>query len=76
MFCSATSPPARSITRPASWCWTPWTTSTASSGTTTAVITHNAGIAAMADRVVRLRSGRIVEIHRNATRAAPSDLEW
>ena len=45
-------------------------------GTTTAVITHNAGIAAMADRVVRLRSGRIVEIHRNAVRAAPADLEW
>ncbi len=45
-------------------------------GTTTAVITHNAGIAAMADRVVRLRSGRIVEVHRNAVRAAPADLEW
>jgi putative ABC transport system ATP-binding protein len=45
-------------------------------GTTTAVITHNAGIAAMADRVVRLRSGRIVEVRRNERRAAPADLEW
>ena len=45
-------------------------------GTTTAVITHNAAIAAMGDRVVRLRSGRIVEIERNATRASPGDLQW
>ena len=45
-------------------------------GTTTAVITHNAAIAAMADRVVRLRSGRIVEERRNAVRATPADLEW
>ena len=45
-------------------------------GTTTAVITHNAAIAAMADRVIRLRSGRIVETRKNAARAAPSDLEW
>jgi putative ABC transport system ATP-binding protein len=45
-------------------------------GTTTAVITHNAAIAAMADRVVRMRSGRIVDIGRNAERARPSDLSW
>jgi putative ABC transport system ATP-binding protein len=45
-------------------------------GTTTAVITHNAAIAAMGDRVVRLRSGRIVEIETNATRARPGDLQW
>jgi putative ABC transport system ATP-binding protein len=45
-------------------------------GATTAVITHNAAIAAMADRVVRLRSGEIVEVHRNATRASPADLQW
>ena len=44
--------------------------------TTTAVITHNAAIAAMADRVVRLRSGQIVEVRRNAVRAAPADLQW
>jgi putative ABC transport system ATP-binding protein len=45
-------------------------------GTTTALITHNAGIAAMADRVIRLRSGRIVDIGTNAVRRAPAELEW
>ena len=45
-------------------------------GTTIAVITHNAAIAAMADRVVRMRSGRIVEISRNPQRARPSELSW
>ncbi len=45
-------------------------------GTTTAVITHNSAIAAMADRVVRMRSGAIVEVHANAVRARPGDLDW
>jgi len=45
-------------------------------GTTVAIITHNAAIAGMADRVIRLRSGRIAEEHRNAVRAAPADIEW
>ncbi len=45
-------------------------------GTTTAVITHNAAIARMADRVVRLRSGEIVEIVCNERRASPDELEW
>jgi putative ABC transport system ATP-binding protein len=45
-------------------------------GTTTAVITHNASIAAMADRVIRLRSGRITEIHVNDRRASPDQLSW
>jgi len=45
-------------------------------GTTTAVITHNAAIAAMADRVIRLRSGQISEIRRNARRARPDELSW
>ena len=45
-------------------------------GTTTVVITHNAAIAAMADRVIRMRSGQIVEETRNAVRAHPGDLEW
>jgi putative ABC transport system ATP-binding protein len=44
--------------------------------TTTAVITHNAAIADMADRVVRLRSGEIVDIHENATKVSPADLSW
>jgi putative ABC transport system ATP-binding protein len=45
-------------------------------GTTIAIITHNAAIAGMADRVVRMRSGKIVEERRNPHRAAPADLEW
>ena len=45
-------------------------------GTTTAVITHNAAIAAMADRVVRMSSGEIAEVYRNETKAAPADLVW
>jgi putative ABC transport system ATP-binding protein len=44
--------------------------------TTVAVITHNSAIAAMADRVVRLRSGEIVEITANARRANPEELVW
>jgi putative ABC transport system ATP-binding protein len=45
-------------------------------GTTIAVITHNAAIAAMGDRVIRMRSGRIAEETRNAVRASPRDLSW
>jgi putative ABC transport system ATP-binding protein len=45
-------------------------------GTTTAVITHNAAIAAMADRVIRLSSGQIVDVVHNARRASPSELSW
>lgn len=43
---------------------------------TTAVMTHNAAIAEMADRVVRLRSGEIVDIRKNRTKASPGDLSW
>lgn len=45
-------------------------------GTTTAIITHNAAIADMADRVLRMRSGEIAEESRNERRASPSDLVW
>ena len=45
-------------------------------GTTTAVITHNAGIAAMADRVITMRSGEIVGIQHNETKISPEDLDW
>ncbi|HEU5360357.1 MAG TPA: ABC transporter ATP-binding protein [Candidatus Deferrimicrobiaceae bacterium] len=45
-------------------------------GTATAVITHNADIAGMADRVVHLRSGRIHEVHRNEQRKSPRELRW
>ncbi len=45
-------------------------------GTTAVVITHNAAIAGMADRVVHLGDGRIQRIERNATKVAPADLVW
>ncbi|EER61066.1 ABC transporter related protein [Acidovorax delafieldii 2AN] len=45
-------------------------------GTTAVVITHNAAIAAMADRVVYLVDGTIQRIERNAQRRAPSELSW
>ncbi|MDT8342054.1 MAG: ABC transporter ATP-binding protein [Longimicrobiales bacterium] len=44
--------------------------------TLTVVVTHNAAIARMADRVLRMRSGRITGEERNAVRASPSDIEW
>ena len=45
-------------------------------GTTTILITHNAAIAAMADRVIRLSSGHITEAWANERRALTSELEW
>lgn len=45
-------------------------------GTTTVVITHNAAIAAMADRVVRLADGRIAAIEERTEKCAPHELSW
>jgi putative ABC transport system ATP-binding protein len=45
-------------------------------GATVAIITHNSAIAAMADRVIRLRSGEIVEVRRNETKARPAQVVW
>jgi len=45
-------------------------------GTTTAVITHNAAIAGMADRVIRMGSGAIVDIRMNARKVSPEELAW
>ena len=45
-------------------------------GTTTAVITHNVSIGEMADRVIRMGSGRIVDVHRNTARRSPAELQW
>jgi len=45
-------------------------------GTTTVVITHNAVIARMADRVIRLSNGEIAGIETNERRADPADLSW
>jgi putative ABC transport system ATP-binding protein len=45
-------------------------------GTCTALITHNAAIAGMADRVIRLSDGRIAGIDHNDHPCAPCDLSW
>ncbi len=45
-------------------------------GTTTIVITHNASIAGMADRVLRLADGRIAEEHVNTRRLGAAELDW
>lgn len=45
-------------------------------GTTTALITHNAGIAAMADRVLRFADGAIVASENNSARRSPAELTW
>jgi putative ABC transport system ATP-binding protein len=45
-------------------------------GTLTVLITHNAVMADMADRVIHFMDGRVLSERRNATRAAPSTLRW
>lgn len=45
-------------------------------GTTTAVITHNADIAQMADRVIRLSDGLISSVELNKSRKNPKELSW
>ncbi|MCR9068987.1 MAG: ABC transporter ATP-binding protein [Rhodobacteraceae bacterium] len=45
-------------------------------GTSTIVITHNAGIQAMAHRVIRFADGRIGGVSENARRVAPHEISW
>jgi putative ABC transport system ATP-binding protein len=45
-------------------------------GTTTAVITHHAPIASMADRVVSLSDGRVASDQRNDEKVSPAELTW
>jgi putative ABC transport system ATP-binding protein len=45
-------------------------------GTATVIITHNAAIAGMADRVVHLADGQVAGIDRNASKKPVKDLQW
>lgn len=45
-------------------------------GTSTIVITHNAGIRKMAHRVVHFADGNIAQVVTNDSRFAPSEIEW
>jgi putative ABC transport system ATP-binding protein len=45
-------------------------------GKTVIVVTHNSPIGAIAHRIIRLRDGRIAEIHRNEKPLDPEELVW
>ena len=45
-------------------------------GTTTVVITHNAGIAEMADRVLKMHDGQISGEERNASKKPAKEIRW
>jgi putative ABC transport system ATP-binding protein len=45
-------------------------------GTTTAVITHNADIAYIADRVIHLSNGQISGVETNSQKKAPREIRW
>ncbi|MBW6487072.1 MAG: ABC transporter ATP-binding protein [Syntrophobacterales bacterium] len=45
-------------------------------GTATVIITHNADIAGMADRVIHLSNGLITEIAENKVKKSSSELQW
>jgi len=45
-------------------------------GATTLLITHNAAVAAMADRVITFSDGRVREQRRNAQPMSPRELSW
>lgn len=45
-------------------------------GTTTLIVTHNAAIRLMADRVVRFADGRVKAVEHNAHRLPPAKIDW
>lgn len=45
-------------------------------GTTTLIITHNAGIQAVAHRVISFADGRVSGIHENETRRPAAEVSW
>jgi putative ABC transport system ATP-binding protein len=45
-------------------------------GTTTVIITHNAAIASMADRVIRLADGRVSAVEDRTEKLSPRELSW
>lgn len=45
-------------------------------GTTTALITHNAGIKDMSERVIRFADGQIISIEDNPHKKSPQELSW
>lgn len=45
-------------------------------GMTVLIITHNTAIAAMADRVIKLKNGRVVSVEMNENPTSPELIEW
>ena len=45
-------------------------------GRTIVLITHNNAIAPIANRVIRLRSGQVVEVHTNPSPVPPEEITW
>ena len=45
-------------------------------GATTLLITHNAGIAAMADRVVVFSDGKVSKVEQNRVKRRPGEISW
>ena len=45
-------------------------------GRTVIVITHNSALAAMADRVIRINSGRVVDMQQNPNPTPVEQIEW
>lgn len=44
--------------------------------TTVIIVTHNPGIALIGDRIIRMNSGKIIEIKENTKRINPMDIPW
>ena len=45
-------------------------------GTTVVMVTHNSPLAAVADRIVRMRSGDIMAVEENPAPSDPAELQW
>ena len=45
-------------------------------GATTLIVTHNAVVADIADRVIRFSNGAVVDVKENAVKRAPRELAW
>jgi putative ABC transport system ATP-binding protein len=43
---------------------------------TVLIVTHNSTIAGMADRVIRMRSGEVLDVRLNERPTRPDELEW
>ena len=43
---------------------------------TVIIITHNSAIAPMADRLIRFKSGKVIEITKNDNPVSIADIEW